>query len=268
MEDESGQRMHFLIQGNAEVLLNAYDDEDAYDEDAELGNFKNDAETGPESLTGVENPRGHPRKAGGGLKKVERPAEQLLRVLDVGDYFGEIAMILGIKRTASVRARNVCQTFFLSKQDLTFFNSYYPEIAVGVGTFVEYTTQQFENYTFKAKPEMEAPIDQFSGDRQKTPPVLKWGVSSTQESPALGFLAKMKHLGRHRAREEESVSTLEQDRLSSSLKPVQVFDAAAGAHQRCEAAFGEMDPAEQEKVLKQLAASHPGLLSKLAALGK
>jgi hypothetical protein len=246
MEEQSGECMYFLIEGHAAVVLHADDDED--------GMF------GP-----LTNPgQILPGQAHGGTDGTKKPPEEILRVLEVGDYFGEIAMILGVKRTASVRARDVCRTFVLSKSDLTFLSSYYPEISVGVGKFIEHTTHQFETYHYKAKPAMEDRIQCFN-DTKKA-----YGITS-----AVSVLGKLKHgatqrklLGAKNVRTKADSSDYDNsDRLASSppVIPLQVFQlhGNTGPQQRCESAFEEMGQDAQEEVLKKLVASRPDLLAKL-----
>jgi len=45
-----------------------------------------------------------------------------------GDYFGDLSLILGEKRTASVKALTYCETFILNKEDFNDIKDKYPEI--------------------------------------------------------------------------------------------------------------------------------------------
>jgi ATP-binding cassette subfamily B protein len=50
------------------------------------------------------------------LKRVESGEPRVLTVLDAGDYFGEIALLEQVPRTATVRARSRCQVLTLDSQ--------------------------------------------------------------------------------------------------------------------------------------------------------
>jgi CRP-like cAMP-binding protein len=47
--------------------------------------------------------------------------------LEDGDYFGDLSLILGEKRTASVRALTYCEIFVLSRDDFNRIKNEYPE---------------------------------------------------------------------------------------------------------------------------------------------
>jgi voltage-gated potassium channel len=48
--------------------------------------------------------------------------------LEDGDYFGDLSLILGEKRTASVKALTYCEIFILIKEDFNGIKDKYPEI--------------------------------------------------------------------------------------------------------------------------------------------
>ena len=45
-----------------------------------------------------------------------------------GDYFGDLSLILGEKRTASVKALTYCEVFVLSKKEFNRIKAIYPEM--------------------------------------------------------------------------------------------------------------------------------------------
>jgi CRP-like cAMP-binding protein len=47
--------------------------------------------------------------------------------LESGDYFGQLSLLLGERRTASVRAQTHCDLFFLAAREFDRLRSQYPE---------------------------------------------------------------------------------------------------------------------------------------------
>ena len=48
-------------------------------------------------------------------------------MLKDGDYFGDLSLILGEKRTASVKALSYCEIFILTREDFNRIRKEYPE---------------------------------------------------------------------------------------------------------------------------------------------
>jgi len=70
--------------------------------------------------------------------------EKVYRRLKEGDYFGEIAVVMDIPRTASVRGFIVCSAFALSKSSLDFMAKYYPRVTESIKKFIEQTQDRFD----------------------------------------------------------------------------------------------------------------------------
>jgi hypothetical protein len=57
----------------------------------------------------------------------EEGREEEFGTLEAGDYFGELTLILGERRTASVKAVSYCELFILSRKDFERIKDEYPE---------------------------------------------------------------------------------------------------------------------------------------------
>ena len=65
---------------------------------------------------------------------------KVMAILKEGDYFGEVALIKNVKRTASVLSTEYCAVYVLNKQDFNEILSIYPE-------FAEEIKQRAANYS-------------------------------------------------------------------------------------------------------------------------
>eukprot|EP00741_Cyanophora_paradoxa_P003522 tig00000711_g3420.t1 len=61
-----------------------------------------------------------------GRVEVVGPENKRYNVLEAGSYFGEVSLLLGVKRTASTRALGNCDLFALTKEDLDRATEDYP----------------------------------------------------------------------------------------------------------------------------------------------
>jgi len=71
--------------------------------------------------------------------------EKIYRKLKEGDYFGEIAVVMHVPRTASVRGKTVCSAFALAKESLDFMAKYYPSVTESIKKFIEKTQDRFDD---------------------------------------------------------------------------------------------------------------------------
>ena len=60
--------------------------------------------------------------------------DRVLDTLHDGDYFGEIALLLDVPRTANVRAIGSCNLLVLSKADFQTVVQYLPQVAEQLGS--------------------------------------------------------------------------------------------------------------------------------------
>ncbi len=107
------------------------------------------------------------------LKDVDAGPPQLLAVLDAGEYFGEIALLEEVPRTATVRARSRCQVLTLDRQQFQNLLRVAPRLR---------TT--FEQTAAKRRSEMEQFVDAW---RLPRPLGEGWGegpLRSPTESPS------------------------------------------------------------------------------------
>ncbi len=58
---------------------------------------------------------------------ISKDGEKSHGILKDGDYFGDLSLILGEKRTASVKSLSYCEIFILTKQDFNRIKKDYPE---------------------------------------------------------------------------------------------------------------------------------------------
>jgi len=63
----------------------------------------------------------------GHMEIVSIEDERVYGTLTGGDYFGDLSLLLGEKRTASVRAVTFCEAFTLGREDFNTIKSEYPE---------------------------------------------------------------------------------------------------------------------------------------------
>jgi hypothetical protein len=63
-----------------------------------------------------------------GTAEIITSDEKLYATLNDGDYFGEISLLLGEKRTASVKALSFCEILLLTKEKFTQIKKEYPEL--------------------------------------------------------------------------------------------------------------------------------------------
>jgi CRP/FNR family cyclic AMP-dependent transcriptional regulator len=66
------------------------------------------------------------------VKGLEQQEERVLRDLTEGDFFGEMAVLDGFPRSASVRAVGECECVVLARWDLTALIRTSPEVALGI----------------------------------------------------------------------------------------------------------------------------------------
>lgn len=66
----------------------------------------------------------------------EPGSEQVVATLKSGDYFGEMALLTGEPRSATVLATEACETFVLYKNDFDVILERYPSISLSMGKIV------------------------------------------------------------------------------------------------------------------------------------
>lgn len=103
-KDDEGDTMYIVAEGIAEVIIE-------YPPSTEPTNVLKKKEIGPHATNEDEN-----------IKSI--------KLLRVGNYFGEMALLLGQKRSATVRAKTDVILFALSKEIITPLLKEHPEIAV------------------------------------------------------------------------------------------------------------------------------------------
>ena len=67
--------------------------------------------------------------------------------LERGDYFGDLSLLLGERRTASAIATTYCDVFFLSKNDFERIKQQYPEFREILKTVSSEKSEKLMNFT-------------------------------------------------------------------------------------------------------------------------
>lgn len=80
----------------------------------------------------------------GSVEVVSENGEQVFATLQDGSYFGEIALINREPRTASIRARNYCDVYTLSRDVLEHVLQKFPEIAEQLRTLAEQRIRELQ----------------------------------------------------------------------------------------------------------------------------
>eukprot|EP01135_Chromosphaera_perkinsii_P007543 Nk52_evm27s913 gene=Nk52_evmTU27s913 len=110
----------------------------------------------------------------GSVEICSEDGKTIYAVLSEGSYFGEVAILLKERRTASVRAKTFCDLFSLSKQDLFEVISDYPEQAA------------------KMLKEAEARITMTRGTKTNFEARKEWKKAATTATIALAMKPKAK----------------------------------------------------------------------------
>jgi len=98
-----------------------------------------------------------------------------------GNFFGEMAVLLPVRRTASVRALVNCSFFVLSKHAFESIRIYYPTVALSIMKMINSTIETMATNKF-LNPEY---TPAYAGDKAKPPPGLKKSQNKVAPAPGL-----------------------------------------------------------------------------------
>ena len=103
----------------------------------------------------------------------------VISTLGKGEFFGEISLIFSCPRTSSVRAATNCDMFVLTKTDLDYALSYYPELEEQICAVAEERMNQA--YKRSQEPRRRRKIPPQSSDLETRGAVLDDFLSTLEE---------------------------------------------------------------------------------------
>jgi len=97
-----------------------------------------------------------------------------------GNFFGEMAVLLPVRRTASVRALTACSFFVLTKSAFESIRIYYPTVALSIMKMINSTIETMGSNQF-LKPEF---TPSYEGDKAKRPSFISGKANKVAPSSA------------------------------------------------------------------------------------
>lgn len=98
----------------------------------------------PDSVVAREGERGRCIffVTAGSVEIFSQTQETRFGLLEAGDYFGHLSLVLDEPRTASVRATDYCEMLLLHKQDYERLNAEFPEFRAALGKTADSSTEK------------------------------------------------------------------------------------------------------------------------------